>query len=366
MAVKKKLSDLPVLRHYDKILVVLALVILLVSLAYLITAGLDREKDESKFVQLINNLKPTSAPVAAIAMGAFEAASKDLGSPFAISSIDRTKANFLTPELRVTCMACQRPIPDQAKTCPFCGGKQEGVQIAADHCTVGEVPDRVKRDLGLPINDESVEFADADNDGFSLREEYHAGTDPKDPKSHPPYSTKLQLKEFQGKKLPLVFTTVNKMPDGNMMTFSWSGPVPRPRSFFIRENQPIADGNEKTGFTAGALNIKFEERDGPAGPVRVDVSTVVLTRDSDGKKIEVRVGEKEKNTDVEAILVFLVDNSELTLLEKQEFKLRDETYRVVSVNEKDGVVVVEDAGTGAKESVTMEVKTFKKELKKES
>ena len=358
MAVKKNISDLPVLRHYDKILVVLALIILLVSLAYLITAGMKRGEDESKYVQLINNLKPASPPVEAIGMAVYDSAAKTLESPFVIPSIDGKQANFLTPEGRVTCLSCQKPIPNKEDiVCPFCGEKQERISIPTIIATVGEVPDSVKRELGLPVNDVSVEHQDADGDGFTLREEYHWGSEPKDPKSHPPYAMKLKLKEFQSKKLPLRFTAVNKMPDGNQLVLNWTGASPR--TYWVRENQPI----EETGYTAGKLTVKFEERVNPLtdAKMQVDVSTVMITRDSDGKEIEVQINEREKNTDVEAILVFLVDDSELTLLEKQEFKLRDETYRVVSVNEKDAVVVVENTETGAKESVTAEVKTFKKE-----
>ena len=358
MAVKKNISDLPVLRHYDKILVVLALIVLLVSLAYLITAGMAREKDESKYVQLINNLKPTSPPVDAIGMAAYDAAAKTLESPFVVPSIDGRQSNFLTPERRVTCLSCQKPILDEVGIfCPFCGEKQERTGPGPVVATVGEVPDSVKRGLGLPVNDVSVEYQDADGDGFTLREEYHWETDPTDPKDHPPYVMKLQLKEFRGKKLPLRFTAVNKMPDGSQLVLNWTGT--NPRTYWVKENQPI----EGTGYTAGKLTVRFEERVNPLtdAKMQVDVSMVVIKRDSDGKEIEVQINENEKNTDVEAILTFLVDDSELTLLEKQEFKLRDETYRVVSVNEKGAVVVVENTETDAKESVTAEVKTFKKE-----
>ena len=357
MAVKKNLSDLPVLRHYDKLLVVAALVVLLVSLAYLIMAGMARDEergDSSNVTQKATALKAKPKLVDALIMEPYEKAAKQLADPFQISQVKRDEANFLTPECRVTCMnaACTKPIPEKATVCPFCGLKQEGVGRPDDYCTVGEIPDKVKREkYGLPINDVSVEAQDVDGDGFTLVEEWKAETDPKDPNSHPPYTAKLELRELRGKMLPLRFTAVNKMPDGYQLTFNWTEKR-NPRTYWVKENKPIGE----TGFTAGELNVKSEERDGPTGKIKVDVSTVVIKRNSDGKEIELQIGEKEKNTDVEAIFVFLVDDSERVLLEKQEFKLRDETYRVVSINEKDGdgTVVVEDAGDGTKQ------KTFKK------
>ena len=360
MAVKKKLSELPVLRHYDKLLVVLALVVLLVSLAYLVTAGMARDEergDSSRYAQEIKRLADSPSRVEAIDMTVYENATRQLKAPFAIptENLNREQANFLTPECRVACVntACEKPIPEKAAICPFCGQEQQKVrEVNATFSTLNDgVPDVFKRQYGINIREVGAADADMDGDGFTLREEYEAGTDPTDPNSRPPYTAKLQLTELRGKKLPLIFTAVNRMPDGNQLTFNWTDPRAR-RTYWVRENQPIGE----TGYTAGLLTVKEEERDTPAGRRRVDVSTAVVKRDSDGKEIELQIGEKEQNTDVEAIFVFLVDNSELTLLENEEFKLRDETYRVVSINEKDGdgTVVVVDASDGDKQ------KTFKK------
>jgi len=358
VTVKKNLSELPILRHYDKLFVVVALVALLVSLAYLVTAGMARDEergDSSIYAQKLANLKARPKLVEAIDMEPYEKATEQLRKPFGILPVKREQANFLTPESRVSCVnvACGKPIPEKADICPFCGEKQQAIrEVNEKYSTLGDgVPDVFKRKYGINIREAGAADSDIDGDGFTLREEYEAGTDPTDPKSRPPYTAKLELRELRGKKLPLRFTAVNKMPDGHQLTFNWTDPRAR-RTYWVKENQPIGE----TGFTAGTLTVKEEEREGPGGgsKIRVDVSTVVVKRNSDGKEIELQINEGEKNTDVEAIFVFLVDNSELVLLEKEEFKLRDETYRVVSVNDKDGTVVVEDASDNNKR------KTFKK------
>ena len=358
MAVKKKLSELPVLRHYDKLLVVVALVALLVSLAYLVTAGMARDEekgDSSRFAQDIQRLKASPTLVEPISMAPYDQAAKQLDEPFMVGLINREQHNFLTPECRVRCVnaACLKPIPEKAEVCPFCGEKQqEQRKINEEFSTLNDgVPDVFKRLHGINIREAGAADADIDGDGFTLLEEYLAKTDPTDPNSRPPYTAKLELRELRGKKLMMRFTGVNKMPDGNQLVFNWTDPRNR-RTFWIRENQPIGE----TGYTAGQLTVKEEERERPGGGgnIRVDVSTVVVKRNSDGKEIVLQINEGEQNTDVEAVFVFLVDNSELTLLEAQEFKLRDETYRVVSINDKDGTVVVEDTGDGNKQ------KTFTK------
>ena len=362
MAVKKNISDLPILRHYDKLLVVGALVVLLVSLAYLIMAGMAREKDVADYEARVNSLKPPkeAAEVAPINMISYERAEKELDAPFQIPDIVRTNANFLAPEVRVACTneVCQKLVSSKTLECPFCNiALPDMSQVKVLPPTVGVVPDDVKRAFSLPINDINVETRDM-GDGFTLREKwYWFGNDlQKDLKARPPFSTKLVVKEFKGKLLPMRFTAVNKMPDGSkQLTLSWTDPRAR-RTYWVKENQPIGE----TGFTAGKLEEKFEEVTEPIKMTK-DVSTVTITRNSDGKEIVLQIGEKEKNTDVEAILTFHVDNSELKLLEKQEFKLRDETYRVVSINEKDTTVVVEGTETGHKETVSAAPKDFKKE-----
>ena len=46
---------------------------------------------------------------------------------------------------------------------------------------------------------------DDDGDGFTNDEELAAGTDPNDPKSHPPYYTKLRMKRLEGDAFPVTF-----------------------------------------------------------------------------------------------------------------------------------------------------------------
>jgi hypothetical protein len=386
MAITKNISELPILRHYDKLLVVGALVVLLVSLAYLISAMASEKDLVKEWEDKLNNLKPTpaAAEVAPINMDIYGQGEKELGSPFVLSPIIRTNANFLAPEVRVACTndVCLKLVSIKAQECPFCSIRlPDFTKVPPRLPTVGKVPDDIKRHFKLPINDIEVENQDIHGDGFTLLEKWFwLGRDDllKVPPLRPPYSMKLVVKEFKGKPLPMRFTGYIPLPEPNTMQlmFYWAGRNPRAQEFRVKwlvdekqqgpQSQPIEKKitekeKDDTGYSVVSFEKKTEEQDTPAGRRRVDVSTVMLKRNSDGKEIELRIEEKEKNTDVEAILTFLVDNSELKLLEKQEFKLRDETYRVVSINEKDTTVLVEGVGTDHKETVSTTPKEFKNE-----
>ena len=188
-----------------------------------------------------------------------------------------------------------------------------------------------------------------DSDGFNNLEEVMAKSDPKDPKSHPALVNLLRVKELRGKRMPLTFSNVNKMPDGKMqLVFNQKDPVQK--TFWVREGDKIGD----SGYVAGALTVLSEERVNPnMGNIktRVDVSTVVVKRLSDNKEMTLKINEVGKNTDVEAVIVLPLDNAEFKVLEKGTFKVRDETYRVVSVDSVKTSVVIENEATGQQKIV---------------
>jgi hypothetical protein len=132
------------------------------------------------------------------------------------------------------------------------------------------------------------------------------------------------------------------------LTINWTGKLPR--TYFVNEGEAIGD----TGYVAGTVTVKSEKRDNPLMPGNtkvVDVSTVVLKRKTDGKEILLQVDEVGKNTDVEATLDFLIDKLELKLIENQEFKLREETYRVIAIDMATNTIKVENTASGKQKVV---------------
>lgn len=339
----------PLIRHYDKLIAVAALFFLSISLFYLTSAGTARKKNEALYIDQLDRLKPASGDISAISLADYENAVRALRTPVQLDRADALQVGFLTPERRVSCVAaaCQKPIPYAAEACPFCGGKQPvppesdpGLDSDGDG-----IPDKTENLWGLNPNDPSDAQGDLDGDGFSNLEEYLAGTDPRDPKSHPAVVSLLRVKELRGKSMPLVFSGVNTMPDGKFQLV-FNQTAPQARTHWVREGGVIGE----SGWVAdGKVDVKFEERDDPTmpgGKRRVDVSTAEVKRLSDKKTVTLRIGETGKNTDIEAVLVLPLDNAEYTVLEGGTFKVREETFQVISIDSGKTSVTIENKASG--------------------
>ena len=344
MAANQTRDDMPLMRNYDKVVVVAALVVLLISLAWLITAGVSQKEQVASYMRGVEGLKPAKSDLEPINMDPYDKAVKSVTSPFKMMEGDETKAGFLAPERRIMCVnaVCKKPIPYQSEKCGFCGEIQPNVRPPTENDIT-----KWLRDMGLPPDTDVA--ADLDEDGFSVKEEFVFKTHPKDKTSHPPYAEKLVLKDLKSMRLPLVLSGVNTMPGGaKQLTFNWRGKLPR--TYWVKENEEIGD----TGYVAGRVTVKEEKRENPMTPGKpkvVDVSTVVLKRKSDGKEIVLQVDEIGKNTDVEATLDFMIDKLELKLIENQEFKLREETYRVIAIDMAANTITVEHAANGKQKVV---------------
>lgn len=336
-----------IVRHYEKILVVVVLVGLVVSLFYLnSTATSARQREVDAYEEGINKLAPRDNNLTPVDIGIYEAGLAAFESPKTLKVPDNLQAGAFLPETRVVCVnqECGRLIAYTAQTCPFCKLKQpvpkeQDPNLDSD----GDgIPDRVEIAWGLDPNDANDAHGDLDGDGFTNLEEYLAKTDPRDAKSHPPYLTKIQVKELRGKRLPLLFNGVNTLPDGKRQyIFSQLGTYQQ--THWVEEGAEIGE----TGYKAGALTVKTEKQERGGNEIDVDVSTVVLERLSDRKKITLQIYDKQvKTTDVEAILLLTLDNTEYSVVEGGELKVRDETYEVLTVDDKKNTVTVSGKADG--------------------
>ena len=345
MAGKNKKSNIFVL-YYDKFLVILVLIGLLVSLGYLTTTAVKSRHEEEEYIAGLNKKMQESGNLKAYPMQKYENATALFQKPVKLSVPDIRFATFITPESRVCCEnpECGKPIPLDDKVCIFCGKAQQVKAAEREDLDSDKdgIPDKIEIALGLDPKDPKDALADLDKDGFTNIAEFIAKTDLKDPKSHPELVNMLAVKELRSKKVPLRFSSCNRMPDGRtQMVFNQVRPLPQ--TFYVKEGEMIG----KSGYKVVKLEQKVERRKDPKTllPKEVNVSTVDLIRVADKKEVTLVCGGAEKNMDVEAVLIFKLDDSTYTVLEKQSFKVRDESFKVISIDMGNGTVLIENETT---------------------
>jgi hypothetical protein len=123
------------------------------------------------------------------------------------SQIGDWALRLMVPELRVHCTGCLRPIPYAATVCSFCKAEQLP-DVAPD-----PFKDWLKKN-NLNTLDAEIGNADADNDGFTNREEFEFQTNPNQATNHPPALAKVYVQGIQPISFRLIFKSVSKMPEG--------------------------------------------------------------------------------------------------------------------------------------------------------
>ena len=208
--------------------------------------------------------------------------------PFKLPVISDKTGSFLASDRRVYCAECAAPIPSDVKICVECGKSQpEEAQVVYDTDNDG-LPDEWEKRFGLNINDPADADLDSDGDLFSNREEFAAGTNPTDPKSHTPYTNYLSLQlPLKETKLPFYFDSVSKLPSGYRFQFidpTKVNPETRRKGVIYR---PLLDEDiGDTGFVAKSYEAKSEKRKiaGGKGMTKtIDVSVAKVVRKADGK-----------------------------------------------------------------------------------
>lgn len=340
MAKKGGVKELLV-QQCDKILVLVSAVILLVSLGYLTQASMVRKQDEATYQSELGRKRETKV-IVPIEMVNFKAAQKMIEAP-AGQKIDPPasgSAGLFAPERRVSCINpdCRYPIPWSAKKCVFCGTDQPVLKgDDPKYSTVRDtVPDFWKKKYNLSITDAELAGKDLDGDGFTVLQEYLAETDPNDSKSHPDIVAHLRVKEVKERKLPFIFTAVNTMPD-NRRQYIFNEGGQYPRTYWVKEGEEIG----KTGFKAGKLMEKFEDRVVNAARMKIDLSSVEVVRTTDGRKAVLQVRDmKPASIDQEAVLVLAVEpNWAQAVFVGMTFEVRGEKYKVEQITSENQVVL---------------------------
>ena len=190
---------------------------------------------------------------------------------------------------------------------------------------------------------------DDDGDGFTNDEELAAGTDPNDPKSHPPYYTKLRLRRVEGELFPVEFLGVGK---GGRISLSVHGQGGGDGG--EARTVDVDEGKRVPGVPFKVVKVRarsiFEKDTGN----KLDVSELTLANVDTGRKTVLVKGTVSNSPDATALLVYGIDHSMIPVRLGQQFTLpRDAAntrYEVIDI--RPAQVVLRIAGSG--QTVTVE------------
>ncbi|MDD2707750.1 MAG: hypothetical protein PHV34_07040 [Verrucomicrobiae bacterium] len=183
-----------------------------------------------------------------------------------------------------------------------------------------------------------VAETDPDNDGFTVREEYHAKSDPTDANSHPDFGMKLRF--VRALHEPFMFKLTGRVGSTEQTRFS----ILRrdgSKNYFVKLNEEIPD-KETPGYKVVKFEEKYENRPDPyvkigGKPVMVKTDVSELTVVKGGEEPVVMVMKQEAvRADLCAQLYFIPDGRTFKANKGMVFSLQDGQYQVLSIKKLDG------------------------------
>ena len=180
------------------------------------------------------------------------------------------------------------------------------------------------------ILSQNVLDQDSDGDGFTTLDEYNGKTDPTDPKSHPPYWTKLVLTRFV--RIPFRLRYDAGTGPFQINTVDLEQPTQ-----FLK----VGDMVKGTKFKL----TKFEKKNRMEGTLNKDVSEVTLVNQETGDVIILPKQEEVDSPTTYAVLTYLWTGKPFAVKKNQEFTLKPEDnvkYKCLELSDIDVKVVKED------------------------
>ncbi len=190
-------------------------------------------------------------------------------------------------------------------------------------------PIRWLRQYGLPA-DRPVALEDADNDGFTVREEFEAGTNPTDPSSRPDISRKLRVESILQRPFPFLFKGIIEGSARKFNVQRADGSV----AHFVEMGGAVLDKTDP-GYRVTNYAEKIEERrDAKNRVTRVDVSELTLERAGEKPIVLVR-NRPAASGDLSARLYFILEDRSFLVSPGAEFTLQGTVYQVISIKTLD-------------------------------
>ena len=303
--------------NYDRIIAAVVLVVLLVSLILLAIQAKVQKTEQKDFDMSLKLLKPRHGQVQLVDKDVFSQARTGLASPL---QNEIWALSLVTPELRVKCVNCERPIPYAATNCLACGAAQPEIQVAIIDKNKNGIPDEWEEKYGVFSFDPDVINQDPDNDGFTTREEYEWRTDPKDPASHPPYVAKLRVDAIKPIPFRMIFKGVSRANGVQIFQINLRA---NDRTYWKKL------GEDAEGFVLSSYDE--HAADGP---------TLILMRNN--KQIPLIKGHPVPRDDYDIRMVSLIDGQSISVRPEVDFEYKGAKYRVKKVDTQRMSVLIND------------------------
>jgi len=141
-----------------------------------------------------------------------------------------------------------------------------------------ELPNHYLTEQNLPFLDTLLPHRDLDGDGFSVIEEFQAGTDPKDAEAHPAFVNKLKFIKRHQQLYVIKFAA---RPDAKRFQLQRipSAKWPQRETFFVKVGDTTADGQIRID---GFEEKQAKNRDG----IIIDASILKITHLPTGENFE--------------------------------------------------------------------------------
>lgn len=313
--------------HYEKVLLLLALIALLFSSAWLVK---DIQADKERAAFSLSRIGWRGSPVAIRDTVPFDTVLADARAA-ASAPLTITPCSLVS-ELRVSCVKCGRPIPYNAEECPFCEAEQPPIIDIRTLDTDGDgIPDKVELALGLDPQNPADASEDLDGDGFTNLEEVREGTDPRDPDSMPDPVVKLRIARIRPVPFVLRYVGTQRMPDGSLRFLLNLQSLER--SYFAKLGDVV-------------LGYKVEEHN----PEGNQGETLTMVRQSDKRPVVLVKGRPVTEQELAILFVSLLDRRSLPVQRLNDvFDFRGVEYKVVDIHRDS--VVIQNVKTG--EDVTI-------------
>lgn len=318
---------------FDKIILVVALLGLVLSLVLLILM-VDRER--KKLENLSRNQGQSQERLKSVRPLDMTFLDESIEALHAPAQIPAWSNRLMVAELRVRCVKCGRPIPLDAEGCPFrnCSAQQPPAPKAhLKDSDLDGIPDEWEIRYGLNPNADDA-FQDADADGFTNLEEYQAGSHPGDAAAHPAFAEKLRVLQIGRTPMPLSFQGVTRMGANDL-------------HFQVNNKATGRDAFARLGDTVdGYKLVKYEKKMVKVrkGSLELEEDVSVLTVSKDNKLVPLVIHRGANQGEMGAILVFLADQTRMSVKLGDVIKLKNSSYKIVDIK-KDSVILT-DVNTG--------------------